>query len=401
MFFLVFILLVCGMTAFDWWWLRCAFLSRHPVWAVLLLAFMLALLLLPPVLRHTLGKYTILRIMEEASWIWLAWSFWLAFCFCGFTLWNLTAKLFGAFHLSISIPMISAWTAAWAAIALTLLATIWGVVEADAIRVKTVKIASPRVPKEADGYRIALVSDVHLGGAATWRRLEKTVRLVNATEANLILSAGDLIDGKSERERQLAAALDSMHGAAGCQKLAVTGNHDVYSGLDFSRQCHEAAGFLLLDNAGRQLAPWLWIYGEKDPASGWHPGYKTSRDPVVPPHAWPTELKPESGVFRLLLKHRPDGRSAVFGEQAVFDLALSGHSHGGQIFPFNLLVRLQHPFTEGRLHRLPNGMGLYVSPGTGVWGPPFRVLARPEVTLFILTHSDAMSCDNSKGGETP
>ena len=65
MFFLVFILLVCGMTVFDWWWLRCAFLSRHPVWAVLLLAFMLAFLLLPPVLRHTLGKYTILRIVEE------------------------------------------------------------------------------------------------------------------------------------------------------------------------------------------------------------------------------------------------------------------------------------------------------------------------------------------------
>lgn len=384
--FYAFVVVVCGLTVFDWWLLRCAFLGKHQIWAAVLLVFMLGLLLLPVWARHILGHYTVGRYLEQASWIWLAWSMWLGFGFAALYAGSYAVSLLMRYcghpvsHLSLTHSV-------YGALAMVLLATLWGTIEVNCIRLKTVDISSPAVPKADDGYKIALISDVHLGNAATEWRVARTVELVNDAHPNLILSAGDLIDGRGERVEQLAALLNGMHGVEGCRKIGVFGNHDVYSTLGNSRRLHGVAGFELLANSAADINDWLWLYGEDDPASGWHPGHESMplRD-ANGQETYPQLNSPRH--FCLLLKHRPDGCSSVFGEKAGFALELSGHSHGGQIFPFNLLVRLQHRYTESELHTLPDGMKLYVSPGTGVWGMPFRVLARPEVTLFVLHHAN-------------
>ena len=84
--------------------------------------------------------------------------------------------------------------------------------------------------------------------------------------------------------------------------------------------------------------------------------------------------------FSILLKHRPEADDVA---RKQFDLMMAGHSHGGQLFPFTLLVKIKYPLGTG-LYEFPEGLKMYTSPGTGTWGPPFRVFARPEVTLFKL-----------------
>ncbi len=382
--FILFIAAVIGLNVYDWWKLKRAFLHGHALGAAVLLVFILLLLLGPAWMRPLFSRGNQPRFLVQACWIWLAWSFWMFVALLACDLWNVGLLLCQmSFKQAVPVHwMLEPQGCVWVAIGFVAFGTLWGLVEANAIRLRTVEIASPKVPETADGFKLVLLSDVHIGPAVTEGRLEKTVRMVKEASPDLVLSAGDLIDGSQERELKLAERLAVLAPTYG--KIAVYGNHDVYSGLDFSRKCHAAAGFQLLENQSAQPVEWLWIYGEKDPASGWHPGYKgeTAGESV--------EKGPE-GAFHILLKHRPDVRKLTDGEAPSLpppsplpDLQLSGHSHGGQIFPFNFLVRLQYKYKEGKLHKLPDGMNLYVSPGTGVWGPPFRLFARPEITMFVF-----------------
>ncbi|MBR4676329.1 MAG: metallophosphoesterase [Victivallales bacterium] len=379
--FILFIAAVIGLNVYDWWKLKRAFLQGQPIGAAVLLVFILLLLMGPAWMRPIFSRGNQPRFLVQACWIWLAWSFWMFVALIVCDLWNLVFLLCQmTFKQSIPVQwMLGPQGCVWVALGFVAFGTLWGLVEANAIRLRTVEIASVKVPESADGFKLVLLSDIHLGPAATQRKLKKVIRMVEEASPDLVLSAGDLIDGSQERELKMAECLAELAPPYG--KIAVYGNHDVYSGLDFSRKCHEAAGFKLLENQSAQPVDWLWIYGEKDPASGWHPGYKGEKTVDV-------EKGPE-GAFCVLLKHRPDVSKQGQGTDGVTpsplpDLQLSGHSHGGQIFPFNYLVRLQYKYREGRLHKLQGGMRLYVSPGTGVWGPPFRLFARPEITLFVF-----------------
>ena len=386
--FYAFIMSICGLVVFDWWRIRSGCLRNvHGIWSVLLLVFMLGLLMLPAWGRMVFGRGGIPRFLEQASWIWLAWVFWFGCAQAVLLVWN--AMMYCVHRAGYAgMPQFSAFAALCISAGFVALMTIWGLVEANALRTVAVEIRSSRIPAEADGFKLALISDVHIGKAATEWRVEKTIALVNEAAPDIVLSAGDLIDGNGERERRLASLLQAISTRdGGKSKFAVFGNHDAYSGLAFSREGHEAAGFTLLEDEGVAVNDWLWLYGESDPAC--HPRNGEANHPapyIQPPELpQPAELKAPN-LFTILLKHRPDGFSSRFGKDAPFCLELSGHSHGGQIFPFNFLVRLQYPFTEGKLHTLPNGMLMYVTPGSGVWGPPFRVLARPEITIFTFRH---------------
>ncbi|MBQ9367787.1 MAG: metallophosphoesterase [Victivallales bacterium] len=372
--FILFIAAVIGLNVYDWWKLKRAFLQGHAIGAAVLLIFILLLLLGPAWMRPLFSRGNQPRFLVQACWIWLAWSFWMFVALIACDLWNVGLLLWQMYVRPAGTVqwMLGPQGCVWVAIGFVVFGTLWGLVEANAIRIHRVEIVSPKVPETANGFKLALLTDVHLGPAATQGKLDKVLRMVAEASPDLVLSAGDLIDGSQERELKLSEQLATLAPPFG--KIAVYGNHDVYSGLDYSRKCHASAGFQLLENQSAQPVDWLWIYGEKDPASGWHPGYKGEKEVLG-------GLQAPEGVFRLLLKHRPD---APKGEGAPFDLQLSGHSHGGQIFPFNFLVRLQYKYKEGRLHTLPGGMKLYVSPGTGVWGPPFRLFARPEITLFVF-----------------
>lgn len=148
----------------------------------------------------------------------------------------------------------------------------------------------------------------------------------------------------------------------------MTGNHEAYAGLKDALAFTERAGFVTLRGRAVTVAGLLDVAGVDDPAvaSG-----GSERDLLA---SLPRDR------FTLLLKHRPRVDPDAVG---LFDLQLSGHTHDGQIFPFTVVVRLAHPTMAGR-YPLSQGSELYVSRGSGTWGPPFRVGAPPEVTIVEL-----------------
>ena len=150
----------------------------------------------------------------------------------------------------------------------------------------------------------------------------------------------------------------------------MTGNHEFYAGLAQALAFTTRAGFRVLRGEAVTMPGVMNVVGVDDPSG---PGYGSSSKGE-------RELLSgeKNGMFTLFLKHRPSVGKESLG---LFDLQLSGHLHGGQIFPFRYLTRLFYPFVEG-LYRLPGGRSLYVSRGSGTWGPPIRFLAPPEVTII-------------------
>ena len=378
MMFYAFTAAVLGINFYCWWKLHKAFLRANPLCSVILLLIIIALLFTPVWSRLLFRGSHVPDFITQASWTWLAWVFWLFTAFFACDIWELSIYGINAVRLMRSpdsAPILlhlcpSPKISAFIAIGFVAIASIWGVIESYQIKVKTIDVFTDAIPTDTPTYRIALISDLHIGPALSNRKLRKIITILKDNQTDLLLSAGDLIDGKGDREMSLAKRIAELTPPDG--KLAVFGNHDVYSSLAFSRECHDASGFKLLEDTGFSPQPWLFIFGEKDPADGWHPGKLKSTN------AGDTAQVPKD-CFSILLKHRPD-----FSTNSKFDLQLSGHSHGGQIFPFTLLVRLQYKYKESVLHDIDGGRSLYVSMGTGLWGPPFRVLAPPEITIFTI-----------------
>jgi predicted MPP superfamily phosphohydrolase len=222
---------------------------------------------------------------------------------------------------------------------------------------------------------IAQISDVHLGPMVGERRLNRIIRLVRSAEPDLVVCTGDLVDAQKDSLDHLAEMLAELKPPLG--KFAVTGNHEFYAGISQSERFLEAAGFILLRNQRHSLDDILTIVGMDDPVSR-----RRKQDNGVSQQKETALLaNPNSEKFTLLLKHRPELEIESLGN---FDLQLSGHTHGGQIFPFNLITRLYYPKQNG-LYRLDKGSLLYVSRGTGTWGPPMRFPFPPHVTLIELT----------------
>lgn len=248
-------------------------------------------------------------------------------------------------------------------------ASIYGFFEARRLKVERVILESPKVPARLGRFRIVQLSDVHLGlmvGKGTLRRiLERVTQLT----PDLLVSTGDLVDGQMDGLRGMEEEFRRVSVPYG--KFAVLGNHEVFAGVGPSAGFTRGAGFHLLQGESFLVADFIAVAGVDDPAlfRGTQKGSNEG------------ELL--SGVsrdrFTLLLKHRP---SVAPESVDLFDLQLSGHVHKGQIFPFNLLTHLAYPAPMG-LSRTGSSF-LYVSRGTGTWGPPLRVLAPPEITVIDL-----------------
>ena len=257
------------------------------------------------------------------------------------------------------------------ALVATLVVVAYGLFDARRVRVERVQLASPKVAGRDRPFRVALVSDVHLGVLVGPRRLRRMVERLRALDADIVLSAGDLVDGQADRVSLLVPLLDALRPRYG--KFAVTGNHDYYVGIEHALDFHARAGFQVLSGTAADVDKDIRIAGVDDPTSK-RMGMWSNVDERVPLNGSSNDR------FTILLKHQPivDPRAA-----GMFDLQLSGHVHRGQIFPFNWLVRLVYPVRTG-LSRLAGGGWLYVSRGTGTWGPPMRVGASPEITLIEI-----------------
>jgi len=206
-------------------------------------------------------------------------------------------------------------------------------------------------------------------------RLERVVAQISAASPDILVSTGDLVDGEINRLTGLAELLTDIKPRYG--KYAVIGNHEAYAGLRKALTFTEKAGFRVLRGESAVAGGLVNIAGVDDPVIR----RISNEAPASEKRLFETL---DRGRFTLLLKHRPAVEKESLG---LFDLQLSGHVHKGQIFPFNLLTHLFYPVKMG-YSRYPKGSALYVSRGTGTWGPPIRFLAPPEVTVIELRHSE-------------
>jgi len=254
-----------------------------------------------------------------------------------------------------------------------MLAAGYGIYEAMNIRTETLVLKSPKITRP---IRIAQISDVHLGLLIREPRLARILEKVKAASPDIFVSTGDLVDGQTDNLNGVGELLREIRAPLG--KFAVTGNHEFYAGLDRSLEFTKQAGFRILREEGTSVSGLINIAGVDDPVVK-----ADGRSREVPEKELLSGLPRDK--FTLFLKHRPDvGKNAV----GLFDLQLSGHAHKGQIFPFTLIVRFVFPQIAG-LYDFSSGSYLYVSRGSGTWGPPIRFLAPPEVTIIDIVPGES------------
>ena len=242
----------------------------------------------------------------------------------------------------------------------------YGFVEARQLQVEEITITTPKL---ASGrITIAQISDLHLGMMQSDELLERVIAKLRETQPDIVVATGDVVDGQGDDFNALARHFHAFKPAMGA--YAVIGNHENYAGLAHSVSFLSSAGFTLL--RGESVATGgIVLVGVDDPSvsmSGTEAMVDTRKALASVPN----------GSFIVLLKHQP-----VADKETPFDLQLSGHIHGGQIFPFGLLPRLTYGVRTG-LTRLADERLLYVSRGAGTWGPPIRVFAAPEITLIHI-----------------
>ncbi|MFG1838270.1 metallophosphoesterase [Micromonospora sp. NPDC049175] len=243
-------------------------------------------------------------------------------------------------------------------------------------RLDRVQIPLAKLPRSMDGLRIATVSDIHLGPLRGRAHTERIVAAINRLDADLVAVVGDLVDGSVAELGPAAAPLRDLRSRYG--SFFVTGNHEYYSGVEEWVQEVDRLGLRVLQNQRQEIQARggvLDLAGvndlDADPAGtglAAGPDFAAAlgdRDPSRPV---------------VLLAHQP--LAAVEAAQYDVDLQLSGHTHGGQIVPFNLVVRLAQPVVSG-LGEV-DGTKVYVTNGAGFWGPPVRVGAEPQISLVEL-----------------
>jgi uncharacterized protein len=242
-------------------------------------------------------------------------------------------------------------------------------------RVREVEVPVADLPAALQGFTIAQISDIHVGPTIKRPFLQAIVEAVNDLKADAVAVTGDLVDGRAQDLAPDVAPLAQLRSRHGT--FFVTGNHEYYSGADEWVAELRRLGVQVLMNEHvvlRHDGASLVLAGVAD-ATAHHFNPRHRSDPQRAIAGAPAD----AGV-RVLLAHQP--RCADAAAQAGFDVQLSGHTHGGQYWPWNLFVRLQQPYTAG-LHRLKQ-LWVYTSRGTGYWGPPLRFGAPSEITRLRL-----------------
>ncbi|MFH8689748.1 metallophosphoesterase [Streptomyces anulatus] len=265
----------------------------------------------------------------------------------------------------------------WAVLGVAAVLLALGYAEARRVpRVRRLDVELPRLGAGLDGTRVVLITDTHYGPLDRVRWSARVCETVNTLEADLVCHTGDIADGTAERRRAQAVPLGTVRATRA--RVYVTGNHEYYSeaqgwvdlmgelGWEPLRNRH-----LLLERGGDTL-----VVAGVDDVTAESSGLAGHRA-----HLAGTLQGADPDHPVLLLAHQPKfiDRAAAHG----IDLQLSGHTHGGQIWPFHYLVRLDQPAVAGLSSHGARTL-LYTSRGTGFWGPPFRVFAPSEITLLVL-----------------
>ncbi|MDO3376654.1 metallophosphoesterase [Geoalkalibacter halelectricus] len=326
----------------------------------------MALMVLAPVAVRVLDKAGHNPVARALAWVGYSCMGFVFLAFSLFTilgLWDLAAlglDRLGAPNLTLHGPV-----SALVVLLLALGVGLYGLYEAQNLRVERVLLQTTKLPAGVARLRIAQVSDIHLGLLHREETLAPIISHLQELQPDLVVATGDIVDAQIDHLDGMSELWQRLQPPLG--KFAVTGNHEFYAGLGQALQFMERSGFTVLRGEGVTVAGTLTLVGIDDPT-----GDSQNEAGLLTRH--------QSALFTLLLKHRPRVNEAAAG---LFDLQLSGHAHRGQIFPFNYVTGLEYPQQEG-LYSLPGGGRLYVSRGTGTWGPPMRVLSPPEITLFEI-----------------
>lgn len=244
------------------------------------------------------------------------------------------------------------------------------------VDVKEVPVSLERLPRALSGYTIVQLTDIHIGPMIGKRFVEQVVDKTNREKPDAVVITGDLVDGSVEELAKHAEPLARLQARNGI--YFVTGNHEYYSGAEPWIEHLEKLGIRVLRNERVELGDRgasFDLAGIDDEWAGRHiKGHGPDLQKALQGRDPEREL--------VLLAHQP--AAILKAAEAGVGLQLSGHTHGGQLFPFNLFVPLAQPYVSG-LHRHGDGTQIYVSCGTGYWGPPMRLGAPAEVTKVVLT----------------
>lgn len=244
-----------------------------------------------------------------------------------------------------------------------------------------VVVAVKDLPAALEGFTIAQITDIHVGPTIKKGYIEDIVAGVNSIDADVVAVTGDVVDGSVADLAEHVAPLGKLKGKHGV--FFCTGNHEYYSGAD--EWCAELARLglkplmnehVVVDHNGANVV----VAGVTDfNAASVLPAHKSDAQAAI--------AGAPADAFKLLLAHQP--RSCVDAAEAGFDLQLSGHTHGGQFFPWIFFVRLQQPFNAGLdvFQGAKKALQVYTSRGTGYWGPPVRVGAPSEITRLRLVRA--------------
>jgi predicted MPP superfamily phosphohydrolase len=271
-----------------------------------------------------------------------------------------------------TVSAFSAQTKGFPALLAAFLLTVLGAFRAlRGLRVKNVLVKIPGLPESLRGLRIAQISDLHIGPTIRRAYVQGVVNRISTLAPDLTVLTGDIVDGHVGELEAHAAPLALLEPRG--RVFFSPGNHDYYSGLTEWKPELEKLGLQVLLNRGELVKlsgrADIWVGGVTDPVAGQKPDAASAMKGG------------EKADFRLLLSHRPELAEAA--EKAGFQLQLSGHTHGGQFFPWTLVAKRFHEFYQGLMKQ--KEMWIYVSPGTGSWGPPIRLGTTPEISLIELS----------------
>lgn len=362
--FLVQILSIWGaLHAYVFWRLASIPLIAHHVSSLALTIVATALWLSYVVARvlDAKGLQAISGPVEYVAANWVGVLFLLFWAFLAVDIFTLGGWLFHE-----QATLIRSW-AALAACALSIFALIQAI-RPPVITDYEVQLAA--LPPERDGTVLLHISDLHLGNLLGRRWLRQLIERVNGLKPDIVVIAGDLVDGNVERVEPLGKELKVLRAPLGV--WAVTGNHEFYAGVERSVRVLEDAGFKVLRDRHEQVAPGLVMAGVDDLTARLQFGTED--------HALEKTLKNRPEGATILLSHSPwqPEKAAAAGA----GLMLSGHTHNGQIWPFNYFVRMRYPLLSGRYEI--SGMTAIVCRGTGTWGPRMRLWQPSEIVRIKL-----------------
>ncbi|UCD35127.1 MAG: metallophosphoesterase [Nitrospiraceae bacterium] len=347
--------------------------------AVPVLIFMAVMVAAPALVRYLerYGQEMPARILSHVGYIWLGLLFLFVSASFALDIYRIVVFLAGGVsRRGMSVLSLSPGVSFFLALVFACSAAVYGYFDARNIRTEHITIPTAKLPVGRNRLRLVQISDVHAGLIVREDRLRRIAGAVRAAGPHILVSTGDLVDGQINRLEGLAEILRGIDSPLG--KYAITGNHEFYAGLEQALDFTEKAGFEILRDRAADVAGVVNLIGVDDQTAARQYG-------IMNEEAEGRLLaQADQKIFTILLKHRPLVEKQSLG---LFDLQLSGHTHKGQIFPFTLVTNLYYPRHAGILH-LQGYSRLYVSRGSGTWGPPIRFLSPPEVTIVDLVREE-------------